>query len=77
MVAKTHEQGIDFTIRDTNERTPLHLAVATGNKDLVELVVQAMKTADLPGPIDRTPLHLAVVKSLPEIAQLLVSLEIT
>jgi len=67
------EQGTDMNVRDRSGKTALHIAVESGNLNVVEHLIQ-IDGIDLNAmePFHSTPLHIAAVKGFLAIATALV-----
>lgn len=63
------------TLQDEDGDTPLHIAIAHGNTQLVEYLISLMSclTLDIYNNLKQTPLHLAVITEQPCIVEKLVS----
>lgn len=63
------------TLQDEDGDTPLHIAIAHGNTQLVEYLINLMSclTLDIYNNLKQTPLHLAVITVQPYIVEKLVS----
>ncbi len=55
----SEKAGTLLNARDINERTPLHLAVYSGNEDTVRYILEHGSNVDAKDSVDYTPLHWA------------------
>ncbi|WP_252180402.1 ankyrin repeat domain-containing protein [Endozoicomonas sp. 4G] len=55
----SEEAATLLNARDINERTPLHLAVYSGNEDTVRFILEHEPNVDAKDSVDYTPLHWA------------------
>jgi hypothetical protein len=64
--------GAQVNIKDKNENTPLHNAIAINNRRIVSLLFQYEAQVDEINKCGRTPLMIAASKNYSEIAQILI-----
>jgi len=68
------EKGAEVNVRDRYDRTPLHLAVYLGKKELAELLIHNRADLNAKDKDGKTPLHYAVDKNNKELTELLLDM---
>lgn len=65
------EKGANVNLCKSGFSTPLHLAAATGNTDIVKLLVASGADIESLNIVLETPLHKAALFNRPEVAKFL------
>ncbi|WAQ99845.1 ANKR7-like protein, partial [Mya arenaria] len=67
-------EGVDINITDEQRRTPLHFAVVTNRRSVIQLLVELGCNIDVQGCSGRTPLLAAVTSDQLDCARMLIGL---